>query len=69
MRSLILYGSPVRLTHQHKLVTSTNERINESNRAEYYVRAVVFNGPYEEAFDKAVKPMEGETFLNTVPLP
>jgi len=61
VRSLILYGSKVKLTNSHKLVTGWR------NQPDYYVRVDTFNGDYPEALDKA-KPMEGETVLNTVPL-
>lgn len=65
MKSLILYGSERKLTNAHKLVT--HPRCNQSigRQPQYYVRADVFNGDQDQALE-AVKPMAGETVLNTV---
>lgn len=59
-KSLILYGSPQKLTGAHKLAS-------HSNQPEYYVRVDTFNGDYQEAIENA-DPMEGETVLNSVPI-
>ena len=61
MTSLILYGSQVKLTNSHKLVTGFN------GQPDYYVRVSHFNGSHKEALDKA-RPMPGEVVLNTVPI-
>jgi hypothetical protein len=61
MKSLILYGSPIKLTNAHKLVT-TNATFKQPA---YYVRADLFHGGIDSALQKA-KPMTGETVLNTV---
>ena len=69
MRSLILYGADIQLTNSHHLVTRRNSHPPGAKPAQpYYVRAVVYNGDFVEAFEKGVKPMNGETFLNTVPI-
>ena len=61
-KSLILYGSPIKLTNAHKLVTVTNTTFKQPA---YYVRADLFHGGIDAALEKA-KPMTGETVLNTV---
>jgi hypothetical protein len=61
MKSLILYGSPKKLTNAHKLVTVHTT----FKQPEYYVRADLFHGGIDAALEKA-KPMTGETVLNTV---
>lgn len=63
MKSLILYGSQVKLTNAHKLVTGNGGY----KQPAYYVRADVFNGDHSEALDKAM-PLVGEVVLNTVPI-
>lgn len=67
MKSLILYGSPHKLTKSHKLVThQISSKLCPVPK--YYVRAKVFHGDTLTALDKA-KPLPGETILNTVEFP
>lgn len=71
MQSLILYGSPKKLTNAHKLVSHIGNAIPPNGakaQPEYYVRMKVLNCGFEDALFHA-KPMEGETVLNTVPMP
>ena len=78
MKSLILYGSPKKLTNAHKLVTTPAGKhlVNGAlPQPAYYVRAKVFPGNVERAFDRAIaskggmySAMEGETLLNTMPI-
>lgn len=62
MKSLILYGSPTKLSNAHKLVT------HGAKQEEYFVRVDTFHGDVGEALMKA-SPMDGEIILNTVPFP
>lgn len=61
-QSLILYGSHVKCSNAHKLVTRIK---GENIQPAYYVRVRLFNGDMDEALRKA-KPQVGETVLNTV---
>lgn len=65
MKSLILYGSRVKLTNAHKLVTTQVNSPLETNQPKYYVRAKVFNGDADTALLRS-KPAVGETVLNTI---
>lgn len=66
MKSLILYGSPTKLTNAHKLVTNTNVTFRQ---AEYYVRAVQMNVGIDRALELAGTEIQpGEIVLNTVPV-
>lgn len=70
MKSIILYGSPTKLTNAHKPVhTVGNPNPPNGGKAQpaYYVRMEVVNFHFEEALDKA-KPTPGEIVLNTVPI-
>lgn len=58
MKSFIFYGSPVKHTHAHRLVT-------QPPQPEYFVRAETVDGDEAQALDRA-KPMMGETVLNSV---
>lgn len=63
MQSLILFGSPTKLTNSHKLVTT------QRGQPEYYVRAQVVPIDFETALLKCGNHiMEGETILNTIPI-
>lgn len=63
MKSIILYGSSVRLTNAHKPVTCCGQ-------PPYFVRAKVFNGDTVNALDTAHNEvMPGEFVLNTVVVP
>lgn len=66
-KSLILYGSPTKLTNAHKPVTVGTVPPRGQPQPPYFVRAETFNGDIEVALDNA-KPMEGEILLNTVPV-
>jgi hypothetical protein len=67
MKSLILYGSPTKLTNSHKLVTRTNSGF--APQPPYYVRAHLVPVGIDQALVKAGQGMmEGETVLNTVPI-
>lgn len=57
MKSLILYGSPKKLTNSHKLVTGRLQ-------PKFYVRAKIVTGDCDAAMAK-VKCMPGENLLNT----
>jgi len=57
MKSLILYGSPKKLTNSHKLVTGRFQ-------PKFYVRAKIVSGDCGTAMAK-VKCMPGENLLNT----
>lgn len=64
MKFIALYGSPTKLSNAHKLVSHQGSFTGYV----YYVRADMI-----EAFDLAdslekVRPMKGETVLNTVPI-
>lgn len=59
-KSLILYGSEVKLSNAHKCVTNPQQ-------PSYYVRADLFHGDHGQALDKA-RPIFGECVLNTVPI-
>lgn len=61
MKSIILYGSHIKLTIAHRLVTGFFGQPN------YFVRAALFNGDICKALDNA-RPMPDETVLNTVPV-
>ena len=66
VRSLILYGSPTKLSNAHKLVTVPPQPPHGAKRQpDYFVRVDTFNGSMDAALD-AAKPMPGETVLNTV---
>lgn len=67
MKSLILYGSPTKLTNAHKPVTVGTVPPRGQPQIPYFVRADTFNGDIDSALEHA-KPMEGETVLNTVPV-
>lgn len=67
MKSLILYGSRVKLTNSHKPVTVPRDGQEIGQQPEYFVRAVVCNGDIDFALDHA-RPMVGECLLNTIPL-
>lgn len=63
MKSIILYGSPKKLTNAHKPVQTEPQ-------VEYYVRMKVIDGDVDQAMRLAgafIQP--GEIFLNTVPQP
>lgn len=60
MKSLILYGSPVKLSGSHHNVT---RRLQPP----YYVRSVLVDGDVVKALENA-HPREGEIVLNTVPV-
>jgi len=67
MKSLILYGSPVKLSNAHHLVThDTKSKFGKTPR--YYVRCNVCTLNLVSALDH-VKPLPGETVLNTVEYP
>lgn len=70
IRSLILFGSPTKLTNAHKLVTGGPKPPHGAKaQPPYFVRASVFNGDFEEALSAAGKRiLKGETILNTVPV-
>jgi hypothetical protein len=59
MKSLILYGSQIKLTNAHKLVTGF------TGQPDYFVRATVTTDDISTALDCA-RPMVGEVVLNTV---
>jgi len=76
MKSLILYGSPTKLTKAHKLVTGPKQ-------PPYYVRVRFLQVSFERALDVAcrfstgqprtkrsrpVGMLPGETILNSVPI-
>ncbi len=62
MKSLILYGSPTKLTNEHNAVHGADQPL-------YYIRVETANGlSVAEALDTA-NPQLGETVLNTVPYP
>lgn len=70
MKSLILYGSPIKLSKSHLLVTLTDKHpvgVNSKPQPPYYVRASVSNWDYIDAIEHA-RPKKGETVLNAVPL-
>lgn len=60
-QSFILYSALTKLTLYHTLIYSVVD-----DRHRIYVRAELVNCHYNEAMDR-VKPLPGETFLNTVP--
>ena len=68
MKSLIIYGSRVKLTNAHKLVTSRMKPPTGEAQPEYFVRVKVVNTDFETALYKHARPMSGETVLNTVPI-
>jgi hypothetical protein len=69
VKSLIVYGSPTKLSNAHKPVhTASQPPKGGEKQPEYYVRIKVFNGPIEAALFSAT-PQPGETLLNTVPIP
>lgn len=59
MKTLILYGSPTKLTKAHKLVSGRNQ-------PRYYVRMRTSKHDLTQALTDA-RPQIGETVLNTVP--
>ena len=64
MKTIIIYGSPKKLTRSHKPVYWLGCGF------EYFVRVEKFidGGGCEEALSRAI-PMEGETVLNTIDIP
>jgi len=63
MKSVILYGSPVKSSRHHYPVHAYNQ-------PEFFVRMKVVDGDALTALDLAGKDIrEGETVLNTVELP
>ena len=60
IKSLIIYGSKVRLSNAHKLVTVWKQ-------PPYYVRVDSSPLSFGEALNKC-KPQAGEVVLNTIPL-
>jgi len=61
MKSLIFYGSRVKLTNAHKPV----HHHGADKQPEYFVRIKVYRGDCCKALDQA-KPAVGEIVLNTV---
>lgn len=68
MKSLILYGSPTKLSKVHKLVTVRTVPPARDPQPLYYVRAKLINADMEYALSIA-RPQQGETVLNTVEIP
>lgn len=68
MKSLILYGSPKKLSKAHKLVTVPDVTFPQP---EYYVRAHLVGVGIDRALEVAHKDgwiQKGEIVLNTVPI-
>lgn len=63
-RCFVLYSCPTQLTLEHWPVVDNADGMRPAPRI--YVRAVLVNCHYNEGLDH-VKPMDGETFLNSVP--
>ena len=70
IRSIILFGSPTKLTNAHKLVTGNPKPPPRAKALPpYFVRAKAVNLDCVEALDRARKYiLEGEVLLNTVPV-
>jgi hypothetical protein len=67
MKSLIFYGSRVKLTNAHKPVHHHGGPMAKGaeKQPEYFVRIKVYRGDCCKALDQA-KPAVGEIVLNTV---
>lgn len=68
MTSIILYGSPKKLTNAHKPVHHASTPPPPAQpQPEYFVRVKVHRGDVDSAM-MAARPQEGEILLNTVQL-